>query len=91
MKLRRAATRLLLATFVSQAVGCASLVHGNSDEIHIQTGDPKAAIYLDDKEIGIGGASAIIHRDKVIHTIEVKEAGCETRTAQTVRSSTRPL
>ncbi len=82
VKLRHAAARLALVTIVSQALGCASIFHGNSDEIHIQTGDPKAAIYLDNEEVGMGGASAVVHRDQT-YTIQVKEAGCETRTVQT--------
>jgi hypothetical protein len=78
MMLRHAAARLALVAIVSQALGCA--FHG--DEIHIQTGDPKAAIYLDNEKIGMGGASAVVQRNQT-HTIQVKEAGCEARTVQT--------
>jgi len=61
---------------------CAYLIHGTSDEINIQSSNPKAELYLDDQPIGIGSAMAIVHRDKT-YTIQAKAAGCETRTVQT--------
>ena len=74
--------RLVLVTFVSQTLGCAWMFHGTSDEIHIQSMDPKAEIYVDDQPIGIGQGSATVQRDKT-HVIQAKQQGCETRTVET--------
>jgi hypothetical protein len=80
MKVMLRGVAVLLAT--CQALGCASMIHGNSDEIHIQTGDPKAEVYVDNERIGTGMGDAVVHRDRT-YKIEVREAGCETRTVQT--------
>jgi hypothetical protein len=73
---------LLAVLAIVFAPGCAYLFHGTSDEIHIQSGDPKAELYLNDEAVGIASATATVDRDKT-YTIQAKELGCETRTVQT--------
>jgi hypothetical protein len=74
--------RLLAVLAVLFAPSCAYLFHGTSDEIHIQSGDPKAELYLNDEAVGIASATATVDRDRT-YTIQAKEAGCQTRTVQT--------
>jgi len=64
------------------APGCAYLFHGTSDEIHIQSGDPNAKLYLNDEAVGIASATATVDRDRT-YTIRATAPGCEARTVQT--------
>src|SRR5216684_3791648 len=64
VKWTRAVAWVLLATFITQVLGCAYLFHGKSDEIRVQSADPKAELYLNDQPIGIGSAGATVERDK---------------------------
>ena len=82
MKLNSLIARLVLVTFGCHAVGCAYLFHGTSDEIHIQSGDPKAELYVNDEAVGIASATSTVDRDRT-YTIQAKKQGCETRTVQT--------
>lgn len=80
-----AGSRIVVALFASAGLlcaSCASMIHGSTDEIHIQTGDPKAAIYLNNQQIGMGLADAVVHRNK-IYEIEGREAGCQSRYMET--------
>jgi hypothetical protein len=74
--------RLVILTFTTQSLGCAWMFHGTSDEIHIQSLDPKAELYVNDQPVGIGYATTTVERDKTA-TIEARAPGCETRTEQT--------
>ena len=69
-------------TFATQIVGCAWMFHGTSDEIHVQSLDPKAELYVNDKPVGIGSATTTVERDKT-SVIEAKAAGCQPGTAET--------
>lgn len=82
VKWPRVVAWVLLATFSTQILGCAYLFHGTSDEIRVQSADPKAELYLNDLPIGIGSAGATVERDKT-YTIQAKQQGCETATVQT--------
>jgi len=82
LKWSRVVAWVLLATFSTQILGCAYLFHGTSDEIRVQSADPKAELYLNDLPIGIGSAGATVERDKT-YTIQAKQQGCETATVQT--------
>ncbi|MGC1678347.1 MAG: hypothetical protein WA740_12535 [Candidatus Binataceae bacterium] len=83
MKLKlRNSFYLLAATALLCNSSCAYLFHGTSDEIHIQSGNPKAELYLDDQAVGIASATATVDRDKT-YTIQAKAPGCETRTVET--------
>ena len=74
--------RLVLIAFVSQILSCASILSGTSDEIHVNSADPKAELYLNDQQIGVGNAVTTVQRDKT-YTIQAKKQGCETSTVQT--------
>jgi hypothetical protein len=58
------------------------MFHGTTDEIHIQSMDPKAKIYVDDQPIGVGEVTATVQRDKP-HTIQANEQGCKPDTEET--------
>jgi hypothetical protein len=74
--------RLVILTFTIQSFGCAWMFHGTSDEIHVQSLDPKAEIYVNNQPVGIGSATTTVERDKTA-TIEARAPGCETRTEET--------
>ncbi|HVA78218.1 MAG TPA: hypothetical protein VNF27_09995 [Candidatus Binataceae bacterium] len=81
LRIRNSLYALAAATLLCNS-SCAYLFHGTSDEIHIQSGNPKAELYLDDEPVGIASATATVDRDKT-YTIQAKASGCETRTVQT--------
>jgi hypothetical protein len=75
-------SRLVLAAFISQTLGCASILSGTSDGIHVNSADRDAKLYLNDQEIGVGSAATTVKRDQT-YTIQAKKQGCETSTVQT--------
>lgn len=75
-------SRLVLVAFVSQVLGCASILSGTSDTIHVYSADPKAELYLDDRQIGVGTAITTVQRDKT-YVIEAKKQGCQSGTVKT--------
>jgi hypothetical protein len=81
-KLPYAVARLVMLTFAAHTMGCAWMFHGTSDEIHIQSLDSKAEIYVNDQPVGVGSATTTVQRDKT-STIEARQQGCETRTERT--------
>ena len=48
----------------------------------MNSADPKAELYLNDQQIGVGTAVTTVQRDKT-YTIQAKRQGCETSTVQT--------
>jgi hypothetical protein len=55
--------------------GCAYLFHGTSDQINIHSTDPDAMIYLNNRLIGRGSATATVDRGQE-YTIVAKASGC---------------
>lgn len=76
---------IIVALAVSLLPGCASLFSGNSDEIHINSVDRNADIYVNGRLVGRGNATQQVSRGQR-HEIRVEKAGCQATTAQTGRS-----
>jgi len=74
--------RLVLVTYIIQVLGCASILSGTSDTVHVYSADPKAELYLNDQQIGVGTAITTVKRN-VRYTISAKQEGCQTSTVQT--------
>jgi hypothetical protein len=58
------------------------MFHGTTDEIHVQSMNPQAELYLNDQPVGIGSATVTVQRDKT-NIIQAKAPGCQTRTEET--------
>ncbi|MGM0521003.1 MAG: hypothetical protein ACQEQ6_02870 [Pseudomonadota bacterium] len=65
--------------------GCASMFSGNTDEIHVNSTEPDAKIFVDGKLVGTGNVTSQVSRGET-HEIRAEMPSCEATTTQTGRS-----
>lgn len=73
--MKKLLTIFITITFLS---GCASMFHGSTDKIAVQTSDPDAEIFVDNRPVGKGSA-IFSHRKKDLGStiISVRKEGCQ--------------
>jgi hypothetical protein len=54
----------IIVTFTLQGFGCSGLAHSTTDQVHVQSLDPHARLYVNGQFIGKGSAIATVKRDQ---------------------------
>ena len=67
--------RLISLVMVIQLSGCATMFHGSTDQISIQSKEPGTTIYLDGREVGEDSAVVSVPKSGN-HMISVSKEGC---------------
>lgn len=75
MKAITALVVFVFGTNMMNAMGCALMFHGKSDQIRIQSQSSDAGLYLDGVEIGKGTATATVQRGQK-YSLTAKKNGC---------------
>ena len=78
----RGIARVMAAVLALQSASCAVLLHGNTDEITINSSDPRARIDVDGQPIGYGSATMTAVRGTT-YTISATDTGCTPATVKT--------
>jgi hypothetical protein len=71
----RALVVVVLGTNIVNAMGCALMLHGETDQIQIQSQSSDAELYLDGAQIGKGTATPTVRRGQK-YIITAKKNGC---------------
>jgi hypothetical protein len=70
----------MVLTIFTMNTGCATIMHGSSATIHIESEEPGAKIYVDDEFVGTRDVAIEVSK-KRSPVISVRKAGCDEGTA----------
>lgn len=64
--------------FIVLSSGCASILHGSTEQIYVVSKDPSARIFINNELVGKGSAKATVRKKHLDNaTIYVRKEGCK--------------